>query len=53
MLSGHKIPQYVNRSLDAGARGYILKDDVDGILEGVQCVLNGDVYVSKELRGPG
>jgi DNA-binding NarL/FixJ family response regulator len=50
MLSGYKIPQYVKRSLDAGARGYILKEDVDGILEGVRCVLNGDVYVSRELH---
>jgi DNA-binding NarL/FixJ family response regulator len=46
MLSGHKIPQSVKRSLNAGARGYILKDNLAGILEGIQRVLNGGVYVS-------
>jgi DNA-binding NarL/FixJ family response regulator len=51
MLSGHVIPKYVNHSLEAGARGYILKEDVTGILEGVRQVLLGEIYVSKALRG--
>ena len=50
MLSGHLTPFYVQRSLDAGARGYILKDDIPGVLEGVQRVLNGEIYISKALR---
>ena len=50
MLSGHNASQYVNRSLAAGARGYLLKEDVGGILEGIQQVLQGNVYVSKGLR---
>ena len=50
MLSGHLSPQYLKRALDAGARGYILKDDVSGIMEGVQEVLNGQIYVSQSLR---
>jgi DNA-binding NarL/FixJ family response regulator len=49
MLSGHLSSQYARRSLDAGARGYLLKDQVDGILEGIQHVLDGEIYVSKEL----
>src|SRR5690349_18689273 len=28
MLSGHLTPFYVKRSLEAGARGYVLKDDI-------------------------
>src|SRR6187455_3623357 len=32
MLSGHNAAQYVKRSLAAGARGYLLKEDVGGIL---------------------
>ena len=50
MLSGHLSSQYARRSLDAGARGYLLKDQVDGILEGIQHVLDGEIYVSKEVR---
>ena len=50
MLSGHLTPFYVKRSLEAGARGYVLKDDISGVLEGVERVLNGEIYVSKALR---
>lgn len=50
MLSGHLTPFYVKRSLEAGARGYVLKDDIPGVLEGVEQVLKGEIYVSKALR---
>ena len=50
MLSGHMIPKYVKRSLEVGASGYILKDDVNGILEGIRRVLAGEIYVSQALR---
>jgi len=50
MLSGHLTPFYVKRSLEAGARGYVLKDDIPGVLEGVQRVLEGEIYVSSALR---
>ena len=50
MLSGHMTPFYVQRSLDAGARGYVLKDDIAGVIEGVERVLNGDIYISSALR---
>ena len=49
MLSGHRSSQYARRSLDAGARGYLIKDHVDGILEGIEHVLKGEIYVSEEL----
>ncbi len=49
MLSGHMSAHYVRRSLDAGARGYVIKDNVAGILEGIQQVLKGEMYVSNEL----
>jgi DNA-binding NarL/FixJ family response regulator len=51
MITGHLIPFYLERSLEAGARGYVLKDDVAGILEGVQSILDGGTYISKALRG--
>jgi DNA-binding NarL/FixJ family response regulator len=50
MLSGHALPHYVQRALSAGARGYILKDDSAEIVEGIQHVLNGEVYISPGLR---
>ena len=53
MLSGHTPAHYVQRALQAGARGYVLKDDGLAILDAIQRVLKGDVYVSKELGGRG
>ena len=50
MLSGHMSSQYARRSLDAGARGYLIKDHPDAILEGIQHVLDGEIYISEELR---
>ena len=50
MLSGHMSDQYVRRSLEAGARGYLIKDHAEGILEGIQHVLNGEIYVSEEVK---
>ncbi len=50
MLSGHAMPHYVQRALSAGARGYILKDDSSEILEGIQHVLNGEIYISPGLQ---
>src|SRR6266508_888595 len=50
MISGHLTPFYVKRSLEAGARGYVLKDDIRGVLEGVERVLDGEIYVSSALR---
>ena len=50
ILSGHITPKYVKRSLDVGASGYILKDDVNGILEGIRRVLAGEIYLSPALR---
>jgi DNA-binding NarL/FixJ family response regulator len=50
MLSGHMTQIYVKRSLEVGASGYILKDDVNGILEGIRQALDGEIYVSRALR---
>ena len=35
MLSGHMLDHYVQRALKAGARGYVLKDHSDEIIEGI------------------
>ena len=34
----------------AGARGYLVKDRAEEILEGIQRVLQGEIYVSEELQ---
>lgn len=49
VISGHVAPQFVHSALDAGARGYMVKENPVGILEGIKRVLNGEVYISKEV----
>ena len=50
MLSGHVSQHYARSSLAAGARGYLVKDRAEEILEGIQRVLQGEIYVSEVLR---
>jgi DNA-binding NarL/FixJ family response regulator len=53
MLSGHLSLQHARRALELGARGYLIKDNPTGILLGIQRVLNGEIYISDELRSLG
>jgi len=53
ILSGHLLPQHARRALDVGARGYLIKDNPLEIVAGIQSILNGGIYVSKELRDSG
>lgn len=50
MISGRSAGQYVKRSLAAGARGYVLKDDLQDVMKGVQHVLEGGTYLSEGLN---
>lgn len=50
MLSGHLTLKYVKHSQEAGAYGYVLKDDVNGILEGIRRALDGEFYLDAALR---
>ncbi len=50
MLSGHLSQHYARSSLAAGARGYLVKDHAEEILEGIQRVLQGEIYVSEVVR---
>ena len=50
MISGHNTSLYVNRALEAGARGYIVKDDIHDIVKGIQHVLDGGTYLSNQLN---
>ncbi len=55
----HAQPTMVDRSLAAGARGYVLKDAAgDDLVPAVRAALVGDCYVSRGIyphggRGPG
>jgi DNA-binding NarL/FixJ family response regulator len=50
MISGRSAEQYVKRSLAAGARGYVLKDDFQDVMKGIRRVLKGGTYLSKKLK---
>jgi DNA-binding NarL/FixJ family response regulator len=46
----HSSSAYVKAALEAGATGYVLKSAVlDELLDAVQCVLRGNLYVSRGL----
>lgn len=49
MISGRSAGHYVKRSLAAGARGYVLKDDLHEVMRGIQLVLNGGTYLSEKI----
>jgi len=49
VLSGHLSSDYARRAMEAGARGYVVKDNPGGILEGIRRVLKGEHYISEEL----
>ncbi len=50
VLSGRANRIYVEQAMEAGARGYVLKEDVPGVLEAVRQVLTGGTYISAALR---
>jgi DNA-binding NarL/FixJ family response regulator len=50
ILSGHLSADYVRRAMEAGARGYLVKDNPSGIMEGIPCILNGEVYISEDVE---
>lgn len=53
ILSGHLSAQYARRALEAGARGYLIKDNPLGVLSGLPRILKGEIYVSEELHNLG
>jgi DNA-binding NarL/FixJ family response regulator len=52
MVSMHFTPQYVRRSLRAGALGYILKNRAgDDLLAAIHSLYEGHRYFSKQIAG--
>ena len=49
MLSAHPNLTYVQKALDNGARGYVIKGYPEVILEGIRRVLAGEIYLSAEI----
>jgi DNA-binding NarL/FixJ family response regulator len=44
-LTIHKNPEYVRQAISAGARGYLLKDEIDTeMFRAIEAIKNGDVY---------
>jgi DNA-binding NarL/FixJ family response regulator len=50
MLSGHREHEYVQRALDAGAKGYVMKSEPEAILPAIKQVLAGEIYLSQALQ---
>lgn len=50
IVSAHRDPGYVQQALNNGARGYVAKGYPDVILEAVNRVLRGEIFLSEELR---
>lgn len=52
IVSMHGETHYVESALEAGARGYVLKENVHALLlEAIREILAGDVYLDPDLRG--
>ena len=50
VLSMHDEELYAERSLRAGAKGYITKNEASSeLINAIRCVMAGDVYASKKL----
>jgi DNA-binding NarL/FixJ family response regulator len=52
ILSAHREEVYVRRALALGVRGYITKESPLAVVEGIDRVLAGEVYLIEDLRGP-
>ena len=51
VLTMHDGPVYARRALAAGARGYVTKQEmIETLLVAIRCVLDGDEFVSPEIR---
>jgi DNA-binding NarL/FixJ family response regulator len=51
VLSAHAESVYAIQALQAGARGYVMKEKPEILMEALRRVRNGDVYVSEKLQG--
>lgn len=52
VVSGHDESLYADAAIRAGARGFVMKDDPEEIVEAIRTVLEGETYRSERLRSP-
>lgn len=50
MVSGHIQRSYVAAAFAAGAYGYVVKGNLDELLQAIRIVIEGQVYLSKIFR---
>lgn len=51
MLSGHVIPTFIDRALDAGAWGYVSKnEDISQLIDAIKRVTQDEIALSPEVR---
>ncbi len=50
IFSGHGESTYVERALDAGSCGYVLKGNPTELIEALPAVLNGEEFVSDKIK---
>jgi DNA-binding NarL/FixJ family response regulator len=50
ILSAHREENYITQALSVGARGYITKELPLAIVDGIEHVLAGEIYLSEDLR---
>lgn len=50
MLSSHRTATFVRMALVQGASGYVTKDKPEDVLEGLEAVLGGKMYLSQDVR---
>lgn len=53
VVSGHKSEGHVRAALEAGAHGYILKDNTRELPEAIRSILAGERYLSSAVKGFG
>lgn len=52
MLSMYDNPATVSRAMEAGARGYVLKDaPSEDIVRAIQCLMSGGTFLSSDVAG--
>jgi DNA-binding NarL/FixJ family response regulator len=52
MFTGHVRQELIERSLDAGAWGYVSKHEgADVIVDAVRAVARGQIYLGREVEG--
>ena len=52
MLSMYDNPEYVNRAMQCGARGYVLKDAPSAeIITAIHAIMDGKTFLSEALKG--